>query len=188
MELLIKEFFEKQITDNYTKTVPVAPKFIFTCIIIIFKFFADNSSKDCGSSETIDINTLVSYTLTSPGYPQGYKTNLNCEWIFSTISMNHLVVHIMDINLKNFQARLYSCNDDYVSFYQKGSQDNDWMLIKKVCNTDDHVTKYHFTNLLKVQFVTNRYLNGTGFKANIEQSKNYSSIYFENNNLINFFF
>lgn len=130
-------------------------------------------NKDCGSTGAIDINTVGSYALISPGYPNGYKHNLNCEWIFSTISMNHLMVYIRDMNLKNFYGRLYSCNDDYVSLYQKRSEDNDWELVKKICNTEEQQTYYQFTNLLKVQFITNRYLNGTGFKANIEQSKYY---------------
>ncbi|XP_018577861.1 cubilin-like [Anoplophora glabripennis] len=127
------------------------------------------TNKDCGSSEVIDINTVGSYDLTSPGYPNGYKNNLNCEWIFSTISMNHLMVYIIDMNLKNFYGRVYFCNDDYVSLYQKRSKDNDWELVKKICNTEEQQKNYQFTNLLKVQFVTNRYLNGTGFKLNVEQ-------------------
>ncbi|KAJ8923869.1 hypothetical protein NQ315_010451 [Exocentrus adspersus] len=134
-----------------------------------------STDKDCGSSEVIDMSTMQrSYSITSPGYPTGYKPNLHCEWIFSTIPMNHLELYFFDVNLYNFivYSNKLVCNSDYISLYQRHSDDNDWELVNKVCSRGDYNdTSIHFTNLLKVEFVTNRYMNGSGFKASVVQSK-----------------
>ncbi|KAJ8936435.1 hypothetical protein NQ318_015581, partial [Aromia moschata] len=119
--------------------------------------------KDCGSSEVININTLRNYTIvTSPGYPGGYKPNLNCEWIFSTIPMNHLQLYFVDIDLQDDR-----CFADYITVYQKHYYDNDWQHVKTLCSRKDSNSIIPAMDLLKLKFVSNRLFNGTGFKASI---------------------
>ncbi|CAH1989272.1 unnamed protein product [Acanthoscelides obtectus] len=123
--------------------------------------------KSCGSTDIISLNSTVSnYTLTSPGYPTGYAHNLECQWIFSTASMNHLAIVFQDVNFGIRVAGFFATTCQYmdlVQLYQKSAFDDDWQKIKTICQTTLEVV--HATNLLKVEFVTTRFRNGTGFKA-----------------------
>ncbi|VEN57932.1 unnamed protein product, partial [Callosobruchus maculatus] len=137
--------------------------------IVEYRF--NNIKKGCGSSDIISLNSSSSnYTLTSPGYPTGYANNLNCQWIFSTIPMNHLAITFQDVNFGIRVAGFFAATCQYVDvvkLYQKGPFDDDWQKMRSVCQSTSEVI--HATNLLKVEFVTTRFRNGTGFKAYVAE-------------------
>ncbi|KAH0817376.1 hypothetical protein GEV33_005415 [Tenebrio molitor] len=59
-----------------------------------------NKTKTCGTSEPLNINSLKNYTkISSPGFPNGYGPNENCEWVFATIQMNSLKIYIFEMDL-----------------------------------------------------------------------------------------
>lgn len=53
------------------------------------------------------------FTLTSPGYPEGYADMLNCEWIFETAPGNHLGLVFQNMDIEQSD----SCFLDYVQVY-----------------------------------------------------------------------
>ncbi|KAG5881771.1 hypothetical protein JTB14_021141 [Gonioctena quinquepunctata] len=129
-----------------------------------FATIPPKSNTTCGMSEVINMNTLHNYTLESPGYPHGYANDLKCEWIFSTIPMNHLEIKFTSLNF-GFSQFAQRCDilSDHVRLFQKHSYDNDWQLIEDLCKYK--MDTFSATDLLKVQFDTTRFINGTGFKA-----------------------
>jgi hypothetical protein len=58
------------------------------------------------SSETV--------TFTSPGYPEGYASMLNCEWIFETTPGNHLALAFLNMDVEQSE----SCYLDSVKVYK----------------------------------------------------------------------
>ncbi|KAG5893860.1 hypothetical protein JTB14_005469 [Gonioctena quinquepunctata] len=134
-----------------------------------FAISPPKSNTSCAMSGVIYISDLHNYTLESPGYPGGYAPNLKCEWIFSTIPMNHLEMTLSSLNF-GFKQNVQRCDSfsDHVRLFQKHSYDNDWQLIKDLC--EFQMDTFSATDLLKVQFETTRYINGTGFKAIVEEA------------------
>ncbi|KAL3290304.1 hypothetical protein HHI36_023648 [Cryptolaemus montrouzieri] len=123
----------------------------------------------CGSKEIIDVNTLKNYSLTSPGFPNGYSNDLNCEWIFSTTPMNHLRIIFGAIDLDNTVGYLDNCYSDYVEVHSGKDGVQDWKLIKKICTYNESDLIFSTSNLMKVKFVSNFYSNGSGFSADVRE-------------------
>lgn len=138
--------------------------------IYLFELFLDTNCSNDNKTD-INIHALHNYTLTSPGYPEGYAPNLKCEWTFSTISMNHLILYFFNIDFNIFSNR-FSMNrmcelNDRVNIYEKHFFDNEWKKVKTVCKSSDVENFVRTTDLMKIEFVTTRFINGTGFKAKI---------------------
>ncbi|XP_044765339.1 LOW QUALITY PROTEIN: cubilin-like [Coccinella septempunctata] len=112
-------------------------------------------NKTCGSEDIIDLRKIHKVNLTSPGYPNGYAPNLECEWNFETESGNSLRLKVNSVNL-GFSSY---CFHDYI---RMRSDDMD----KKICHRSQART-YNASRSLKVTFVTNAYYNGTGFSAEV---------------------
>ena len=55
---------------------------------------------DCGTFVELSRTGNNSYTFTSPGYPNGYKDNINCEWIFQAPIGDHIRLTFNDIRLE----------------------------------------------------------------------------------------
>ncbi|KRT80556.1 CUB domain-containing protein, partial [Oryctes borbonicus] len=121
----------------------------------------------CGSTEAININTLRNYTLQSPGYPDGYGHNLDCEWIFSTIPENHLQIDFYNVDLDY----RFPCLYDHVEIYSGKNGVQDWDLLTNICLPNDTYREtIETTNLMKVAFKTDSYKNSTGFNAMITET------------------
>ncbi|XP_050497170.1 cubilin-like [Diabrotica virgifera virgifera] len=131
---------------------------------------------ECNNTDqVIQITNGTSYILSSPGYPHGYDHMLKCSWVFSTIPMNHLSVYFMDIDLAMSRSRFATyrkCDtlNDNINIYQKHFYDNDWTKVQSICKMDDAKNRIQATDFLKVEFVTTRYINGTGFRARIVET------------------
>ncbi|KAJ3659671.1 hypothetical protein Zmor_011346 [Zophobas morio] len=124
--------------------------------------------KGCGTSEPVNINGLKNFTkITSPGYPNGYERNLNCEWIFTTISMNRVAIYFTDMDLQPSYGS--SCYGDYIEVFEKKTAD--WQSVIKTCH--ENVTSRSFiytSNMMKVIFKTDNYGNRTGFAAFVREA------------------
>lgn len=123
----------------------------------------------CGSSKPINLNGNNSYTLTSPGYPNGYERNLNCEWIFTTTPSNHLAVFFDKVNLDLGIGYNTKCLLDHVEIYERENMDKDWVLKATVCKADQNLIQ--LTNIVKIAFITNAFRNGSGFSLRIKERK-----------------
>ncbi|GFG35967.1 hypothetical protein Cfor_02931, partial [Coptotermes formosanus] len=103
-------------------------------------------------------------TFTSPGYPEGYADMLHCEWIFETAPGNHLGLRFSDMDLEQSD----SCYIDYVQVYRGRRGLPDWRLMKTLCMPNATRGFLESTNLMKVVFNTDFYVNRTGFKGTVE--------------------
>nr|XP_008192422.1 PREDICTED: cubilin [Tribolium castaneum] len=122
----------------------------------------------CGTKEPIALNELKNYTtITSPGFPNGYAPNLQCEWILTTIPMNSLRIYFREMDL---QPTYGGCYADYVEIFEK-RLDKDWTSVLKTCLSN--ITSnpgIYTTNMMKVVFKSDRYGNKTGFSALVRES------------------
>lgn len=109
--------------------------------------------------------------LTSPGYPTGYAPSLNCEWIYSTPSTYHLAIKFTDLNFGHIPFIKQCTYTDRVSIYTRSSAESEWELLQNLCEVLESPLEIHGSNLMKVVFTTNKYLNGTGFQAVIRKGK-----------------
>lgn len=144
---------------------------ILFCVILILIFILD---KSCGSKVPIDLTTINNYTLQSPGYPNGYANNLECEWTFTTGENNHLVAIFTEIDLDaNFHSFMTSCYGDYVQIYSGFDADGskDWKSVAKLCTKNSTHQNFETSNYMKIVFNSNTYLNYSGFSVDIFQSK-----------------
>lgn len=122
----------------------------------------------CGSKEVIDMTELKSYNLTSPGYPHGYAENLDCEWIFSTLPDYHLSIDFLKVDVENIIGQ---CLLDTITIYsgQEGTQD--WNSVATICFPNaTQSEEIHTSNLMKVTFQSDSFMNGTGFQARVRKS------------------
>ncbi|RZC32589.1 cubilin, partial [Asbolus verrucosus] len=89
-------------------------------------------TKGCGSKDPIDLNSWKNFTvITSPGYPNGYDHNLNCEWTITTIAMNHLDIYFSEMNLQRSYGSV--CYADYVEVRNGGFPDSPILGDGKYC-------------------------------------------------------
>lgn len=117
----------------------------------------------CGSDVIIDLTVLNNYTVKSPGFPYGYAGNLKCEWIFSTEPTKHLTIGFLKVDLEGNNP---SCLLDSIKIYTGIDGKPDWKLENVVCLSNaTRMQKIHTSNLMKVVFKSDPYINKTGFSA-----------------------
>ncbi|XP_055842375.1 cubilin homolog isoform X2 [Episyrphus balteatus] len=104
----------------------------------------------------------VSTIFQSPGYPEGYESNLNCNWTLVPIDPgSHAVVSFQKIELED-QA---DCLADSVIIYSSTDMTN-WNELRKTCKMkSDSVLQVSGDKFLRVQFLTDFGVNKTGFTA-----------------------
>lgn len=105
----------------------------------------------------------------SPGYPEGYANNLKCEWIFTTTQDNHIVGLLTDFNLDGSSIG-ETCFGDNIQIYSGIDGTQEWSLLQKICTKNSSMKTFEASNLMKVVFETNAYLNSSGFSMDIFES------------------
>jgi hypothetical protein len=138
-----------------------------------------SAEKTCGTSEPLNINSLKNYTkISSPGFPNGYGPNQNCEWVFTTIQMNSLKMYIAEMDLTpGYGSRCYG---DYVEIFEK-KINADWTSLLKTCYADATRSPPIVTaNMMKVVFKSDGHGNRTGFEAIVREggSMEFAKLFF----------
>ncbi|XP_014605735.1 PREDICTED: cubilin-like [Polistes canadensis] len=119
----------------------------------------------CTEEVALMSNTNNSYSFWSPGWPNGYEDNLECTWIFTSPPGTHLVIRINMINLEESTDCVY----DYVAIYSGyalTSEENS-VLEQKLCLSNATWNTIKTKNVMTVKFVSDSYLNKTGFSARV---------------------
>lgn len=117
---------------------------------------------NCTKNSLVSVNSRRAINISSPGYPYGYGTLVNCQWtLVPAMPGYHVSLFFLTINLEDSAE----CLSDYV----KVSSSKDMALYKaetKLCNANfSSQTKYHGTPYLKLEFISDWYNNGTGFNS-----------------------
>ncbi|XP_058456836.1 cubilin homolog [Malaya genurostris] len=115
----------------------------------------------CGGHQVIALSeNVTSYNLTSPGYPEGYRANLNCSWIFqSSVSTHHPVLQFNYVDLEESD----SCLSDYLLISTSADMIT-WSDAEKICTFGFKVkTTFEGKPFIKVVFRTDYFTNRTGF-------------------------
>ncbi|KAK2582770.1 hypothetical protein KPH14_005035 [Odynerus spinipes] len=105
----------------------------------------------------------ISYTFWSPGWPHGYEENLECAWLFTSPPGTHLVLRITSMNLEEST----DCMADYVAVYSGNAltSTKNAVLQQKLCLSNSTWNPIKAGNVMTVKFVSDFYLNETGFQA-----------------------
>ncbi|TMW47069.1 hypothetical protein DOY81_007848 [Sarcophaga bullata] len=116
-------------------------------------------SELCGQ-QTLRINSSIVFN--SPGFPNGYDSNLQCSW---TIMPNNPAMHteiiFITVDIEEFQ----DCFADYVRVSHSNDLQN-WQESAKICKkTASEVLRYEGRPYLKLEFVTDSGINKTGFSS-----------------------
>lgn len=108
------------------------------------------------------------YNLTSPGFPNGYAQNLQCEWIFSTSPGYHLGILFTNVKL-NSDENPYSF--EVVRIASRANELEDWKSVYELTSQNSTHQAAYASTMMKVTFNTDYAGNGTGFMASIVRSK-----------------
>lgn len=114
------------------------------------------------------MSTAENYNLTSPGFPNGYAQNLDCQWIFSTSPGYHLGIIFTNIKL-NSDDNPYSW--EVVRVFSKNSELENWNLVLNLTSQNSTHHAAYASTMMKVEFNTDYFGNGTGFSAVIARCK-----------------
>ncbi|KAH1029878.1 hypothetical protein HUJ05_003031 [Dendroctonus ponderosae] len=111
------------------------------------------------------LNGQSNVTLSSPGYPNGYAHDSNCEWIYKIEPQYHLELEFVDLSLETWGKFRQCVFSDTVKVYTKYEKNGAWVPLIQICNNSKPDDRSVGTDLLKVEFSTNKYFNGSGFQA-----------------------
>lgn len=140
-------------------------------ILNVFFFFFHCAVSEC-FEEISMVNKSSGGTryITSPGWPHGYDVNLNCSWLISSPIGTHLSLRFLAVNVEEAP----DCIADSVAVYSGNAvaSTRDATLLRKVCESNTTQEMISGTNLMTVKFITDSYLNMTGFKAIVYKGNN----------------
>ncbi|XP_055914850.1 cubilin homolog [Eupeodes corollae] len=119
----------------------------------------------CNETMVLAYGSLI--TLTSPGYPTGYETNLECEWLIKADHQTrHAVVDLYEVRLE----KLDECYADHLRVLSSNNLMN-WHEELKICDSPPRkhmpFSVIHGTPYLKLELTTDSSINKTGFTANV---------------------
>ncbi|XP_046466404.1 cubilin [Neodiprion pinetum] len=128
----------------------------------------DESSFDTNECEEIislSNSSNSTYVFHSPGWPEGYDNNLNCNWIFESSPGTHLALAFHTLDLEEDAT----CLSDQVKIYSGTSlaTQREWSYIGSYCHPNMTYTLIQTSNLMKVEFHSDSWINKTGFSARV---------------------
>ena len=115
---------------------------------------AESTTKSpvCGDIQHLEANFVSSY-ISSPGYPNSYSNNLDCDWSIATANSSYIVqLTVVDIDLE-------SCCD-YVDVYD-GSTTSSPKIMRL---TNQYKTLHSSGNYMYIRFHTDYSITYKGFK------------------------
>lgn len=125
-----------------------------------FKFFF--SVSECNQMISLTDPRNESYVISSPGFPNGYSTNLECNWLFTSPLGTHLIFQGRSMDLEETT----DCLTDYVAVYSGNAlNSNDGTLLRQECLSNNSLITIPTSNEMTVRFVSDYGVNGTGFEA-----------------------
>ncbi|CAK9795155.1 Cubn [Anthophora quadrimaculata] len=123
----------------------------------------DITLSECNKEVALVGKNNITYEFTSPGYPDGYEANLHCAWIFTSPPGTHLVLRFLVMDLEEVS----NCISDYVAVYSGNAitTPDNANLLQQLCLVNSTSTLVKADNVMTVKFVSDSYINKTGFSA-----------------------
>lgn len=120
----------------------------------------ETETTNCTENSIVYLNNVTSVNISSPGYPYGYATNLNCTWTLKPDQIGyHAVFLFLEIDLEDSA----NCLSDYVKVSSSNDLSN-FKLLNKTCQViPNTILQIHGNPYLRVNFITDYYQNRTGF-------------------------
>ncbi|KAI8440547.1 hypothetical protein MSG28_001789 [Choristoneura fumiferana] len=119
---------------------------------------------NCGANGTQLVLPGKTIYVQSPGYPDSYENDLNCEWIYKAAPGRHFSVEFLDVKLEERP----NCFADHISVHssETGIQ---WKTVKDhFCTTEgDHDSEVE-TEFMKISFISDYSITEKGFRAQIK--------------------
>ncbi|XP_077301904.1 cubilin-like [Arctopsyche grandis] len=116
----------------------------------------------CGRKDIVFLPISAVISLTSPGFPEGYASNLKCQWVFETDPTHHIGLRFLTLNLEN---SINCLADSVIISTTSIDNPNDWIQLDKYCLNNATEFIVDGNSKLKVEFHTDLSGNGTGFNA-----------------------
>lgn len=122
----------------------------------------ETETLNCTENSIVYVNNETNTNISSPGYPYGYDTNLNCTWILKPDQIGyHAMFLFLEIDLED----TVNCLSDYVKVSSSNDLSN-YNVLNKTCQRLPAMTlPIHGNPYLQVNFITDYYSNRTGFVA-----------------------
>ncbi|XP_053675116.1 cubilin homolog [Anopheles nili] len=125
-----------------------------------------NNELMCDGNSVIVLNsTDTAFNLSSPGYPNGYASGLNCTWIFqSALPTYHPFLSFDYVDMEETA----DCLADYVEVFSSTDLVT-WKTFGRVCTYAYRVKRmFHGEPHLKVELRTDYFQNRTGFSGTVQ--------------------
>lgn len=122
----------------------------------------ETQTTNCTGNSIVYLNNITAVNISSPGYPSGYDTNLNCTWILKPEQTGyHASFLLQEIDLEDS----VDCLSDYVKISSSSDLSN-YKLLNRTCQQIPNVIlQMHGNPYLQVNFISDYYANRTGFLA-----------------------
>lgn len=124
-----------------------------------------SNTLNCTGNSVLTVNEVERLQLSSPGYPGGYDSNLNCVWTFLPAKPGyHVDITFAVIDLEATP----NCLADYIQ--QGGGQDlQNFDMDSRMCSMSQVLRggRYHGAPNLRVKFNSDYANNRTGFSSTI---------------------
>ena len=108
--------------------------------------------------------TDESGNFTSPGHPQDYPHNLDCNWTITVPPGYYIYLHFVNFHLEDGGSH---CPYDYVQIFDGNFSSTP--ITTKRCAYQDSWCVYSHSNVLIVSFVTDHSVSHPGFSAFYER-------------------
>lgn len=120
----------------------------------------ETQTNNCTENSIVSLNNITAVNISSPGYPYGYDTNLNCTWTLKPEQLGyHATFMFLEIDLEDS----VSCLSDYVKISSSNDLTN-YKLLNRTCQeVPNEIMLSHGNPYLRLNFVTDYYGNRTGF-------------------------
>ncbi|XP_063636066.1 cubilin-like [Cydia splendana] len=118
---------------------------------------------NCGSNLTELIQPGKTVTVTSPGYPEPYAEDLNCEWIYKAPRGHHINIEFLDFQLEERP----NCFADYVSVLSSDTGMQWKPITQFICTFEAAQNINVDTTFMKLIFKSDDSMSEKGFRAQV---------------------
>ncbi|CAG0918336.1 unnamed protein product [Notodromas monacha] len=168
-----------KIYDGVTENAPLIGSFCNVSIpppletagsYALLHFHSDESLADAGFHITFSTRSGIpgcggvladaSGSFASPGHPETYENNIECDWVIRTHGDEKIRLHFVTFALESSYS---GCSYDYVEIREGGEPDGP--LVGKYCGNNVPPDYVSLSNRLFVKFHADQSISYTGFRA-----------------------